>query len=208
MSAAEAIAKAVGAVARGEVIGIPTDTVYGLGADPFQAKAADALFEAKRRPETLALPVLIARPSEAEELAVLDERAAALIGRYWPGPLTLVLGRRRGRAMHLGGDPLTVGLRCPSHPAALELLAATGPLAVTSANLHGGPPATTAAELRGVFGDSVPIVVDGGHCDGRPSTVLSLAGPSPVVLRQGDLTLDELVAAMPGGLAHPREPAP
>ncbi|HET9092699.1 MAG TPA: L-threonylcarbamoyladenylate synthase, partial [Acidimicrobiales bacterium] len=122
----------------------------------------------------------------------LDERARRLIASFWPGPLTLVLRRRPGVVLHLGGDETTVGLRCPGQPIARRLLERTGPLAVTSANRHGEPPATTAEALAAVLGDAVAVVVDGGTCGGAPSSVLSLVGPEPVLLREGALSPADL----------------
>ncbi len=183
---------AVRAVRAGEVIGIPTDTVYGIGIDPARPDATRRLFAAKGRPEHLALPVLVANEADAGELAELDERARRLIGAFWPGPLTLVLRRRPGVVLHLGGDETTVGLRCPGQPIARRLLERTGPLAVTSANRHGEPPATTAEALAAVLGDAVAVVVDGGTCGGAPSSVLSLVGPEPVLLREGALSSADL----------------
>lgn len=183
---------AVRAVRAGEVIGIPTDTVYGIGIDPARPDATRRLFAAKGRPEHLALPVLVASEADAGELAELDERARRLIGAFWPGPLTLVLRRRPGVVLHLGGDETTVGLRCPGQPIARRLLERTGPLAVTSANRHGEPPATTAEALAAVLGDAVAVVVDGGTCGGAPSSVLSLVGPEPVLLREGALSSADL----------------
>jgi release factor-specific protein-(glutamine-N5) methyltransferase/tRNA threonylcarbamoyl adenosine modification protein (Sua5/YciO/YrdC/YwlC family) len=199
---AAAIAPAVAAVRRGEVIGLPTDTVYGIGADPFSETAARRLFEAKARPEHVALPVLVGDPEDAVELAEFDGRARRLAERYWPGALTIVLPRKSGAPpLHLGGDPETVGLRCPAHPVARELLRATGPLAVTSANLHGDRPALTAGELRVALAGQVEVIVDGGPCRGRPSTVVSLLGPGPVILRAGSITAAEIKRACAEGSA-------
>jgi L-threonylcarbamoyladenylate synthase len=190
---ADQIDQALRAVSRGAVIGIPTDTVYGIGADANLPGAARRIFEAKGRPESVALPVLIAEPEEARSLAELDERALLLIGRHWPGPLTLVLPRARGVHLDLGGDPSTVGLRCPDHATARAILRRTGPLAVTSANRHGEPPAHTAEEVRALLGPSIEVVVDGGPCEGASSTVISLVTSEPAVLRVGALSVEALL---------------
>jgi L-threonylcarbamoyladenylate synthase len=199
---------AVAAVRRGEVIGLPTDTVYGVGADPFRPDAARRVFAAKGRPEAVALPVLVADPGTAAELAVLDGPARILAARFWPGPLTVVLRRRPGVELHLGGDPTTVGLRCPDHEVARAVLARTGPLAVTSANRHGEPPATTAGEVRRQLGSGVAVVIDAGRCDGSPSTVVSLLagegadgpGRRPAgavrILRQGSISETDLLSCL------------
>ncbi|MHB1988599.1 MAG: L-threonylcarbamoyladenylate synthase [Acidimicrobiales bacterium] len=181
----EQLVAAVSAVRAGVVIGLPTETVYGIGVDPGREDATRRIFAVKQRPETLALPLLVSQPDDAGAFAELDQRALFLIEAYWPGPLTLVLRRRRGPALHLGGDSLTVGIRCPDQPVARELLARSGALAVTSANRHGEAPAHTAAELRASLGDAVGVIVDGGRCDGAVSTVVSLLGRDAVVLREG-----------------------
>lgn len=186
------IAAAAEAVRDGEVVGLPTETVYGIGVDPALPDATRRIFEVKKRPESVAIPLLIAEPADAALFAELDDRASGLIERYWPGPLTLVLPRLPQVDFHLGGDATTVGLRCPAQPTALALLAECGPLAVTSANRHGEAPARTAAELRSSLGRGVRVVVDGGRCEGKPSTVLSLIGREPTVLREGALSFSEL----------------
>lgn len=202
---------AVAAVRRGEVIGLPTDTVYGVGADPFRPDAAQRVFAAKGRPEAVALPVLVADPETAEQLAAIDGHARILAACFWPGPLTMVLRRRPGLELHLGGDPTTIGLRCPDHEVARAVLARTGPLAVTSANRHGELPATTAAEVRRQLGSGVTVVIDAGRCEGSPSTVVSLVpggeaeGGGPPrkgavrILRQGSITEADLLSCIEAG---------
>ncbi len=190
----EAIATALAALARGEVVGLPTETVYGVAADPFVAGATDRLFAAKRRPDSSALPVLVSEPEEAGRLGLLDARAARLAQAFWPGPLTIVVPRRPGLGLRLGGDEATIGLRCPDQAVARRLLRSSGPLAVTSANLHGEPPLRTATSLRQVLGEAVSVVVDDGPCEGVPSSVVSLIGPSPRLLREGGLALEEILA--------------
>lgn len=199
--APSALDEAVAAIAAGEVIGLPTDTVYGIGVDPFRPDATKLLFEVKGRPETVALPVLVADPGDAADLAVVDETVARLVAAFWPGPLTIVCRQASGtadRRLHLGGDGATVGLRCPANPVARSLLRRTGPLAVTSANRHGEPPAHTAAELAAALGSRVRLILDGGRCDGRPSTVVSAVGLTLEVLREGEIGPDALARAAAG----------
>jgi tRNA threonylcarbamoyl adenosine modification protein (Sua5/YciO/YrdC/YwlC family) len=186
---------AAAALAAGKVVAVPTDTVYGLAVDPRLAGAVDRVFSLKQRPDRFALPVLIAEPGEMAELAELTPGAERLASRYWPGALTLVLRRRPEVSFELGGDPLTIGLRCPSHGLVRDLLRRTGPLAVTSANRHGEAPLHSAAEVTAHFGTGVVAVLDGGRCEGRPSTVVSLTGGEPQCLREGDLAFSELLAA-------------
>ena len=190
---------AVVALAAGEVVAIPTDTVYGLAVDPHQLSATDRLFGLKARPDTVALPVLVAARTTAERLGMFDARAASLVERYWPGALAIVMRRQATVRFDLGGDPATVGLRCPAHPVALELLTRAGPLAVTSANTHGGQPSRSAAEVLASLGESL-LVVDGGVCAGEPSTVVSLAAEL-ACLRQGAIPMSEIEQALSGGMA-------
>ena len=180
------IAEAADAIRSGAIAIIPTDTVYGIGARP---EAAAAIFELKHRPRDKALPVLGCDVVQLGGIAELDDRARALAEQHWPGPLTLVVRRSASFTTDLGGDdPMTVAVRVPAHPVARELLERTGPLAVTSANVSGELPATTYEEACALAPDL--ICLDGGPCDGVPSTVLSLVG-EPKVLRQGGLDLTE-----------------
>ena len=183
------------ALAAGCVVAVPTDTVYGLAVDPRTPGAVGRIFAVKGRPEQLALPVLIADPAGLASLAVVTPIAEQLASRYWPGPLTLVVARRPEVSFDLGGDPATIGLRCPASSMTRELLRRTGPLAVTSANRHGESPLHTAAEVRERFGSEVASVLDGGRCDGRPSTVVSLVGSDLQCLREGALPFAEIAAA-------------
>jgi L-threonylcarbamoyladenylate synthase len=185
------------ALRAGLVVGVPTDTVYGLAVDPRVRGAAARLFAAKGRPETVALPVLVAAAGDAEELSGgLPPPAARLAAAYWPGPLTIVLRRAAASTdLELGGDPATVGVRCPGHLLVLELLGLTGPLAVTSANRHGDPPLTEAAGVVCAFGAAIAGVLDGGRCDGTPSTVVRVAGDGIELLRAGAIDFADLVVA-------------
>lgn len=180
------IDEAVDAIRKGAMAIVPTDTVYGIAASP---EAAAAIFEVKQRPRDKALPVLGSDVVQLDAIAELDGGARALANEYWPGPLTLVVQRKQTFTADLGGtDPTTVAVRVPAHPVARELLERTGPLAVTSANVSGEPPATTYEEARALAPEL--LCLDGGTCDGVPSTILTLAG-EPKVLRQGELDLSE-----------------
>ena len=191
------VACAVEALVAGEVVVIPTDTVYGLAVDPARPGATDRLFALKQRPAQVALPVLVASIDQALALAADDVAPAAgrLMERWWPGGLTIVVRRRDGIDLDLGGDPSTVGLRLPAHPVPVALAGAVGPLAVTSANLHGLPTAVTAGEVVGQLG-SVPglVVLDAGPCSGQASTVVSCVGEELRVLREGAITAAEVLA--------------
>lgn len=195
------IAEAAQAVLAGSLIVLPTDTVYGIGARPDDAEATARLFRAKGRARELRLPVLVASREAAEEVATFDERARALAGRFWPGPLSLVLPRSaRSRGWDLGEEATTIAVRMPHHPLALAVLARTGPLAVTSANRSGEPTPATCDGLREVFGDGVEVYLcEAAPLDGSASTVADLTGPEPRVLRVGPLTEADLRAALAAG---------
>jgi L-threonylcarbamoyladenylate synthase len=173
---------------------VPTDTVYGLAADPHRA---EGLFVAKQRPRAVGLPVLVADEPQALDLVHRPSgQARRLMARFWPGPLTLVLQRRPGLGFDLGDDERTIGLRCPAHPVPLAICAAFGPIATTSANRHGQPVLTTASALAAALGDAVDLILDAGRCDGAPSTVVALTDPTPRLLRQGALGWATILGAL------------
>lgn len=189
------IAAAEKALRAGQLVGLPTDTVYGLAADAFHTGAADRLFQAKRRPRDVDLPVLVADVDQVDSLAAgVPAIAKVLMERFWPGALTLVLPRNPDVSGDLGADEATIGLRCPDHELARELCRRVGPLATTSANLHGQPTATTAQEVADLFGPLVPVVLDGGTCAGSPSTVLDCTGEQPKLLREGRIHWTDITA--------------
>jgi L-threonylcarbamoyladenylate synthase len=192
-----AIDAAAAILRAGGIAGVPTDTVYGLAADPFRAGATDRLFKVKRRPRTFELPVLVADVDQALTLAAAVPVAAArLMERFWPGPLTVVLPRRPDLNADLGSDDATIGVRCPNHPVPLALCRAVGPMATTSANRHGEEPLTTALELAQRLGPSVEVVLDCGPCCGSPSTVVDCTGGDPHLIRHGRLSWEAVLAAL------------
>jgi len=191
------VTDALQALEAGRVVALPTDTVYGLGVDPFRPGASDRLFAIKRRPRTVDLPLLVAGADQVLTVATaVPPIAARLMGRYWPGPLTLVLPRRPDLAADLGDDEATVGVRCPDHEVPLMLCRRRGPLATTSANLHGQPTLTTAAEVEAALGEALAVVLDGGPCAGEPSTVVDCTGEAPKCLREGRIPWTEIQSAL------------
>jgi L-threonylcarbamoyladenylate synthase len=199
----EAVAMAAKALADGSVVAIPTDTVYGLAVDPTQPDAVRRLFTLKVRPNDVPLPLLVAGWEQVASVAGhLETAAGELADRFWPGPLTLVVPRRAGFVADLGGPPASsqmVGLRWPDHPLVQALCHTLGPLAVTSANLHGAAPATTAQGVEQAFAgtEALAVIVDGGTCTGMPSTVVECRGPASRCLREGEILWGEI-------LGHPR----
>jgi L-threonylcarbamoyladenylate synthase len=196
------IADAVAAARRGALIVLPTDTVYGLGTRPDDPEATARLFAAKGRPRHLGLPVLVPDLRTGRTVAAFDRRAERLAEACWPGGLTLVLPRSADSGgWDLGGDPETVGVRVPRHPLALTVLAGTGPLAVTSANLTGSAPAATCDELAAIFADAVEVIL----CEEEPltgvaSTVLDLSAHGrAVILRRGAVAASSIARLLPKG---------
>jgi len=216
MTASEsgAVRAAAEALADGAVVAVPTDTVYGLAVDPAQPDAVARLFALKGRPADVPLPVLVAGAEQVAMVAGrLESAAQHLADRYWPGPLTLVVPRRPGLSVDLGGPPAarhTVGVRRPDHPVIVALCDLLGPLAVTSANLHGASPATTADQLVRAFdGSEEPrLVLDGGTCDGVPSTVVECRGPASKCLREGALVWADMHGRGRRDRERPAAPAP
>ncbi|MDQ3107613.1 MAG: L-threonylcarbamoyladenylate synthase [Actinomycetota bacterium] len=184
----DAVDRAVALLRAGQVVALPTDTVYGVAVDPFHPGAVDRLFAAKERPRSVQVPVLVSSVDDVAALidGPLDVFARRLIDRHWPGALTIVLPRAAERRdLDLGGDPTTIGLRCPDHRLVRELCRQVGPLATTSANRHGEPTPPDAAGVAAALGDTVALVLDGGICEGSPSTVVSVLGDEVTILREG-----------------------
>ena len=191
-----AVDEAVRLLRAGEVVAVPTDTVYGVAVDPMQPGAADRLFVAKDRPRDVQLPVLV---GDAADLAGLvegevDVFARRLVDRFWPGALTIVLPRRADlRGLDLGGDATTIGVRCPDHRLVRDLCRQVGPLATTSANRHKEPTPPDAEGVAAALGEGVALVLDGGTCEGAPSTVVSVLGEEVTILREGRISAEQLL---------------
>jgi L-threonylcarbamoyladenylate synthase len=193
----EAIEAAARAVRAGELVVVPTDTVYGLGARPDRKKATALLFVAKRRPRDLTLPVLAADVEDAARVGVLDDRARALADKFWPGGLTLVLPRTElARRWDLGDEKRTVGVRVPDHLVTLDLLRTTGPLAVTSANLSGQATPSDCPGVRALFGQAVAVYLCAGPLGGFASTVVDLSGSEPRIVREGAIPSADLAPVL------------
>lgn len=199
---ASAVSAAVEALQGGRLAVLPTDTVYGLAADAFSSVATARLFEAKRRSRRFPLPVLIRSPKQLAGLCtVVPEAAELLMAAYWPGPLTLVVPSEPNLAWDLGDAEGTVAVRMPLDDLTLDVVRNVGPLAVTSANLAGQPPAPTAAAAHQQLGDVVEVYLDDGPRRGRrPSTVIDLTRAVPAVLREGAIDGDEALRVARGEL--------
>lgn len=187
----EGIDRAIALLRAGEVVGLPTDTVYGIAADPHQAEAVAALFSVKARPDTKPIGLLVADVESARSVVALPLYALEWIETYWPGPLTLV-ARSLSRLPVGVGDRRrrSVGVRVPDHPVALALLRAFGPLAVTSANEAGGPETTDDSAARLTLGDRVPLYLPGRCPAAVASTVVDVTRHKPRILRAGPINLE------------------
>jgi tRNA threonylcarbamoyl adenosine modification protein (Sua5/YciO/YrdC/YwlC family) len=196
---ATGLREAASAIRRGELVVLPTDTVYGLGADAFSADAVRELLATKGRGRSMPSPVLVGSPTTLHGLVTgFSEAAWELVDAFWPGGLTLVARHQPSLRWDLGDTRGTVAVRMPLHPVALELLHATGPLAVSSANLTGGASPATCDEAERQLGDMVSVYLDGGPAEhAMPSAIVDVTGAVPVLLREGALSAAQLREVVP-----------
>ncbi len=187
------------AIKRGELVAIPTETVYGLGANALDETAVSSIFRAKGRPGDNPLIVHIANIEDLEKYAIPNSWAYQLAAAFWPGPLTIILPKKEIIPNVVSAGLDSVALRFPSHPIAQKLIEYSGcPIAAPSANLSGKPSGTTAEHVLHDFGSSIAGVVDGGHCAcGLESTVVSLLGDRPVLLRPGFVSPEQIRQILP-----------
>ncbi|MFP5070710.1 L-threonylcarbamoyladenylate synthase [Pseudonocardia nantongensis] len=188
------LAAAARAVRAGQLVVVPTDTVYGIGCDAFNGTAVRSLLEAKRRGPDMPVGVLVGSWTTIDGLVgTVPPSARALIEAFWPGELSLVLEHAPSLAWDLGSTRGTVMLRMPLHPVALELLREVGPMAVSSANTSGNPPASTVTEAITQLAGNVPVYLDGGPSgDPVASSIVDLTGPRPRLLREGGVTAEQI----------------
>ncbi len=208
---AERLLHAVQALKAGDVIGLPTETVYGLAADAMNISAVRKIFALKGRPVDHPLIVHIADSTQLSKWAIdIPEEAFVLAQHFWPGPLTMILRKHANVPDEVTGGQDTVGLRCPAHPLALTVLQQLNSgVAAPSANRFGRISPTTAQHVRDEFGDAVPVVLDGGECDvGIESTIIDLSSEQPRLLRPGMISQREIEAVIGpiGSNAKPESP--
>jgi L-threonylcarbamoyladenylate synthase len=192
-----ALPRALEVLQAGNLVGFPTDTVYGLGAAAYDDMAVGRLYETKGRGTEKAIPILLGDASDLSRVALdPSEMALALATRFWPGALTLVVVRQPGLPESLSQDA-TIGVRVPDHPFARQLLRAAGPLAATSANRTGEASPLTAEDVLRGLGGRFELLLDGGTVPGgRPSTVIDCTGKTPRLLRPGPISYDEIRATL------------
>lgn len=191
--------EAAAAVRRGELVVLPTDTVYGIGADAFSREAVGDLLEAKGRGRGMPSPVLVGSPNTLHGLVTdFSEQAWELVDAFWPGALTLVANHQPSLTWDLGETRGTVAVRMPLHPVAIELLTEFGPMAVSSANLTGHPAPQTCDAAQEMLGDSVSVYLDGGPTPADvPSSIVDVTGKVPVLLRAGAISAEQLREVVP-----------
>ena len=193
-----AIAEAVSVVKSGRLVVMPTDTVYGLGADAFDSQAVAGLLSAKGRGRDMPVGILVGSWHTIEGLVYsVPDAARELIRAFWPGALSLVVKQAPSLQWDLGDARGTVMLRMPLHPVAIELLRETGPMAVSSANISGQPPATTASDAQRQLGDLVDVYLDGGPSEQQAaSTIVDLTAATPRVLREGPVSAQDIARVL------------
>ena len=193
----ETIKNALKVLRAGGLVAFPTDTVYGVGALVFDEKAVESIYAAKERPVEKAIPVLI---GDAEDLTKVAEQvpslASKLVARFWPGPLTVLVPKKPSIPQVVSATS-TVGVRVPDHEVARALLRLTGPMAVTSANISSQPSPTTAEDVEAQLGGRIAMIIDGGNTPGGiPSTLVDCTGSEIQILREGPLTMEQLLKAI------------
>jgi L-threonylcarbamoyladenylate synthase len=181
----------------GGIVAFPTDTVYGLGALAFNNNAIEKIYMAKDRPIEKAIPILIGDLSDLDKIAdSIPDMALRFASRFWPGPLTCIVPKKQTLPPAVSATS-TIAVRIPNHPDALALLRAAGPMAVTSANISGGQNPSTAHEVYDQLKGRIPLILNGGKTHGGiPSTLVDCTGDMPVILREGPISLNELMAVL------------
>ena len=196
-SAPDVLPQALRILEAGGLVAFPTDTVYGVGALAFDGKAVESIYAAKDRPVEKAIPVLIGDPGDLDKVGVdIPSSAHKLAARFWPGPLTILVPKRADLPEAISATS-TVGVRVPDHEVARTLLRATGPMAVTSANISGAQSPVTAQEVYEQLAGRIELIIDGGKTPGGvPSTLVDCTSSALNVLREGPLSLEELLSAL------------
>jgi L-threonylcarbamoyladenylate synthase len=196
-SSDDTILRALAILKAGGLVAFPTDTVYGVGALAFDGEAIESIYAAKDRPVEKAIPILISDVDELGKVGIdIPETALRLASRFWPGPLTILVPKRAELPESVSANA-TVGVRVPDHDIARALLRAAGPMAVTSANLSGGPSPVSAEEVFEQLGGRIPLIIDGGRTPGGvPSTLVDCTTPELRILREGPIGVEELLSAL------------
>lgn len=193
----ESIHRALRVLLKGGLVAFPTDTVYGLGALAFDGEAVESIYLAKDRPIEKAIPILIGDDKDLGKLSDdISDDVRRLVSHFWPGPLTVIVPKKATLPEAISATT-TVGVRVPDHPVARELLREAGPMAVTSANMSGQSSPATAQEVFDQLNGRIDLIIDGGRTPGGiPSTLLDCTGSEIKVLREGPITLEQILSVL------------
>jgi len=189
----EELINAIKALENGEIIVYPTDTLYALGANIFNEEVIKKLFRIKKRPLSVPLPVSVFDSNDMNEIAYINKRTKIIINNFLPGPLTLLLKKKKIIPEIVTSGRDTIALRNPNNKIALELLSKTGPITATSANIHGKNTGSTVGDLKKEFKNNVSIFLDNGVLDESPSTILDLTTENPIIIRQGSIKIEQIM---------------
>ena len=187
------LSEAIAALRKGNLVVYPTDTLYALGADIYNKYAVGRVFEVKKRPLDVPLPVAVSSFDDIDKVAFVNESARCLADVFLPGPLTLVLKKRKNVPNIVTGGLDKIAVRIPDNEVALDLLFKFGPLTVTSANIHGSKVPYVIEDIRGEFKDDIAVYIDYKRLDGSPSTIIDITGKKPVLLREGTIKKKEIL---------------
>jgi L-threonylcarbamoyladenylate synthase len=190
------LSKCIKALRNGDVIVYPTDTLYALGADIFNNDAVKKIFKLKKRPSNNPLPIAISNVNEIEKIAILNNKAKRIAEQFLPGSLTLVLNKKSSNLKTVTADLNKIAVRIPDNDVALDLLSQSGPLTVTSANIHGKKTPYVINEIKMQFNKDVAVYLDYGRLDGEASTIVDLTSEKPIILRKGFITEKEILDAI------------
>ena len=193
----ESIPRALEVLQKGGLAAFPTDTVYGLGALAFDGKAVESIYLAKDRPIEKAIPILIGDIADLEKVSNdITDVVRRLTSQFWPGPLTIIIPKKPTLPESVSATD-TVGVRIPDHPVARALLRSTGPMAVTSANISGQPSPSDAQEVFEQLNGRIELIIDGGKTSGGvPSTLVDCTSDEIRVLREGPISLEQILSAI------------
>jgi len=189
----EELTNAIKAVENGEIIVYPTDTLYALGANIFNEEVIKKLFKIKKRPISVPLPVAVFDSNDLNKIAYINKKTKKIINNFLPGPLTLLLKKKKTIPEIVTSGRDTIALRIPDNKIALELLSKTGPITATSANIHGKKTGLIVDNLKKEFQNNVSIFLDDGLLDNSPSTILDLTTDNPIIIRQGEIKIEQIM---------------
>ena len=193
------LSKSIKALENGEVIIYPTDTLYALGADIFNNEAIKKIFKVKKRPYSNPLPVAVANFNEINKISYTNELVKRVVEQFLPGPLTLILKKKKSVPNIVTGGLDNIAIRIPKNAIAIELLSTFGPLTVTSANIHGKKTSYVINDLKIQFSDRISAYVENGRLDKNPSTIVDLTSQKPLIVRKGPIKKDDILDAIKNG---------